>query len=88
MFGTKKIPHTDHCVKMTVGKAQAPHVPTAELDPLQPCSLGLRPSELEKFTREIDRDHLALGADGLPCRQRRGAGTTAHIQYVRSVSQP
>ena len=72
---------------MTIGKVQARHVPTAELHALQPCGLGLGPSELEKFTREIDRDHLALGADGLRCRQRRDAGTTAHIQYVRPASQ-
>ena len=73
---------------MTIGKVQARHVPTAELHALQPGGLGLGLSELEEFTREIDRNHLALGTDGLRRRQRRGAGTTAHIQHVRPVSQP
>ena len=71
---------------MTIGKAQVCHVPTAELHALQACGLGLGLSELEEFTREIDRNHSAFRADGLRLRQRRGARTTADIQHVRSTA--
>src|SRR4030095_145626 len=56
MSGTKKIPNTDDCVKMTIGKTQARHVPTAELHTLQPCGLGFGLSEFEEFPREMDCD--------------------------------
>jgi hypothetical protein len=73
---------------MTIGEAQAGHVPAAELHVLEPCGLGLGLSEFEEITREIDCDHLALGADDLRRRQRGGTAATAHIQHVRPATQP
>jgi hypothetical protein len=45
------------------------------------------PSAFEELARKIDRDHLAVGADGLGHGQRGGAGATAHIQHMRPAMQ-
>ena len=88
MSGTKKIPNTQTTAQMTVGKAQARHVPAAELHAREPGGLGLGLSEFEELACEIDRDYLTLGADGLGRGQRGGAGATAHVKDARPVTQP